>query len=475
MENKFRFYNTLTREVETVVPNEDGKISMYTCGPTVYHFAHIGNIRTYIMQDALVKSLEYVGYDVNRVMNITDVGHLSSDADTGEDKMLKGAKREHKTVMEVAQFYTDAFMNDFDAVGNKRPNVVEPATNCIPEFINMVSVLLDKGYAYQAGGNIYFDTSKLDDYFVFSSAVEKEQLQVGVRDDVEEDTNKKNKNDFVLWFTKSKFEDQALKWDSPLGVGYPGWHIECSCISMKHLGEYMDIHCGGVDNIFPHHTNEIAQSEAYLGHKWCNYWFHSNHLNDRSGKMSKSKGAVLTVSVLKEKGYNPLVYRMFCLQSHYRKPLEFSYEVLDNVTAAYNKLAKKIAEIKDEGELDKAMYDKYNNAFIDAISNDLNTSMAITVLYDVVKADMNGKTKLALINDFDKVLSLNLVEAGKAMAEDSSNVDTELEQFINEKIAERAAAKKEKDFAKADAIRDELLSKGIAIKDTREGVKWERV
>ena len=475
MENKFRFYNTLTREVETVVPNEDGKISMYTCGPTVYHFAHIGNIRTYIMQDALVKSLEYVGYNVNRVMNITDVGHLSSDADTGEDKMLKGAKREHKTVMEVAQFYTDAFMNDFDAVGNKRPNVVEPATNCIPEFINMVSVLLDKGYAYQAGGNIYFDTSKLDDYFVFSSAVEKEQLQVGVRDDVEEDTNKKNKNDFVLWFTKSKFEDQALKWDSPWGVGYPGWHIECSCISMKHLGEYMDIHCGGVDNIFPHHTNEIAQSEAYLGHKWCNYWFHSNHLNDRSGKMSKSKGAVLTVSVLKEKGYNPLVYRMFCLQSHYRKPLEFSYEVLDNVTAAYNKLAKKIAEINDEGELDKAMYDKYNNAFIDAISNDLNTSMAITVLYDVVKADMNGKTKLALINDFDKVLSLNLVEAGKAMAEDSSNVDAELEKFINEKIAERAAAKKEKDFAKADAIRDELLSKGIAIKDTREGVKWERV
>ena len=475
MENKFRFYNTLTREVETVVPNEAGKISMYTCGPTVYHFAHIGNIRTYIMQDALVKSLEYVGYDVNRVMNITDVGHLSSDADTGEDKMLKGAKREHKTVMEVAQFYTDAFMNDFDAVGNKRPNVVEPATNCIPEFINMVSVLLDKGYAYQAGGNIYFDTSKLDDYFVFSSAVEKEQLQVGVRDDVEEDTNKKNKNDFVLWFTKSKFEDQALKWDSPWGVGYPGWHIECSCISMKHLGEYMDIHCGGVDNIFPHHTNEIAQSEAYLGHKWCNYWFHSNHLNDRSGKMSKSKGAVLTVSVLKEKGYNPLVYRMFCLQSHYRKPLEFSYEVLDNVTAAYNKLAKKIAEINDEGELDKAMYDKYNNAFVDAISNDLNTSMAITVLYDVVKADINGKTKLALINDFDKVLSLNLVEAGKAMAEDSSNVDAELEKFINEKIAERAAAKKEKDFAKADAIRDELLSKGIAIKDTREGVKWERV
>ncbi|MBQ1721346.1 MAG: cysteine--tRNA ligase, partial [Lachnospiraceae bacterium] len=309
--NKFTFYNTLHRQVEEFVPREDGKVSMYTCGPTVYHFAHIGNIRTYIMQDALIKSLEYAGYDVKRVMNITDVGHLSSDADTGEDKMVAGAKREHKTVMEIAKFYTDAFFKDFDAVGNKRPDVIEPATNCIPEFIHMVEVLLEKGYAYLAGGNVYFDTSKLEDYYVFSSSVEKEALEVGVRDDVEEDTNKKNKTDFVLWFTKSKFEDQALKWESPWGVGYPGWHIECSCISMKHLGEYIDIHCGGVDNIFPHHTNEIAQSEAYLGHEWCKYWFHSNHLNDQSGKMSKSKGAILTVSVLQEKGYDPLVYRFF--------------------------------------------------------------------------------------------------------------------------------------------------------------------
>ena len=269
--NKFTFYNTLDRKVEEFHSREEGKVSMYTCGPTVYHFAHIGNIRTYIMQDVLLKSLEYAGYEVKRVMNITDVGHLSSDADTGEDKMVAGAKREHKTVMEIAKFYTDAFFKDFDAVGNKRPDVVEPATNCIPEFIHMVEVLLEKGYAYVAGGNVYFDTSKLDDYYVFSSSVEKEALEVGVRDDVEEDVNKKNKTDFVLWFTKSKFEDQALKWESPWGVGYPGWHIECSCISMKHLGEYIDIHCGGVDNIFPHHTNEIAQSEAYLGHKWCNY------------------------------------------------------------------------------------------------------------------------------------------------------------------------------------------------------------
>ena len=473
MENKFRFYNTLSRTVETLIPNEDGKIAMYTCGPTVYHFAHIGNLRSYIMEDVLEKSLRYIGYDVKRVMNITDVGHLSSDADTGEDKMLKGAKRENKTVMEIAQFYTDAFFSDCQKLNIKRPDVVEPATNCIPEFIEMVATLLAKGSAYEAGGNVYFDTSTLKDYYVFSSAVEKEQLQVGVRDDVEEDLNKRNKNDFVLWFTKSKFEDQALKWDSPWGVGYPGWHIECSCISMKHLGEYMDIHCGGVDNIFPHHTNEIAQSESYTGHKWCNYWFHVNHLNDKSGKMSKSKGDFLTVSLLEQKGYNPLVYRMFCLQSHYRKPLEFSYEVLDNMVTVYNKLAKRIAELKDEGEVNEAVFAEFKNKFQDALCNDLNTSMAITILYDLLKADVNDKTKLELIKDFDYVLSLQLFENGKALAEavETTGIDAELESFILAKIEERAAAKKAKDFATADAIRDELLAKGVAIKDTREGIK----
>ena len=477
MENKFKFYNTLTRNIDTVIPNVEGKIAMYTCGPTVYHFAHIGNLRSYIMEDVLEKALRYVGYDVKRVMNITDVGHLSSDADTGEDKMLKGAKRENKTVLEIAQFYTDAFFSDCQKLNIKRPDVVEPATNCIPEFIHMVQVLLEKGFAYEAGGNVYFDTSKLEDYYVFSSAVEKEQLLEGVRADVDVDDNKKNSNDFVLWFTKSKFEDQALKWDSPWGVGYPGWHIECSCIGMKHLGEYMDIHCGGVDNIFPHHTNEIAQSESFTGHKWCNYWFHVNHLNDQSGKMSKSKGDFLTVSLIESKGYNPLVYRMFCLQSHYRKPLVFSYEALDNMVAAYNKLAKRIAELKNEGEVDKEVFAQYKAKFEDALCNDLNTSMAITVLYDVVKADTNDATKLALINDFDYVLSLNLYEEGKKLNEAPANagVDAELEAFVLAKIEERAAAKKAKDFATADAIRDELLAKGVAIKDTREGVKWELI
>lgn len=472
MENKVYFFNTLTRKVEQFIPNVDGKVAMYTCGPTVYHFAHIGNLRSYIMEDILEKTLRYVGYDVKRVMNITDVGHLTSDADTGEDKMLKGAKREHKTVMEIAKYYTDAFFDDCRKLNIKRPDVVEPATNCIPEFINMVKVLLEKDYAYIAGGNVYFDTSKLDDYYVFSSQSEKE-LMVGVRDDVSEDINKKNKTDFVLWFTKSKFDNQELKWDSPWGVGYPGWHIECSCISMKHLGEYMDIHCGGVDNIFPHHTNEIAQSEAYLGHKWCNYWFHIHHLNDKSGKMSKSKGEFLTVSLLEEKGYNPLVYRLFCLQSHYRKPLEFSYEVLDNMTTAYNKLIKKIGELKADGSVDEEAFAGFRNKFEDAICSDLNTSSAITVIYDVLRSDINDVTKLELIKSFDEVLSLDLLKDHGNDKE--SSVDSELKEYILAKIEERKAAKKEKDFAKADAIRDELAAKGIQIKDTREGTVWEIV
>ena len=472
MENQLHFYNTLTKKVEQFIPNEEGKVAMYTCGPTVYHFAHIGNLRSYIMEDLLEKTLRYIGYDVKRVMNITDVGHLSSDADTGEDKMLKGAKREHKTVMEIAKFYTDAFFSDCQKLNIKTPDVVEPATNCIAEFIHMIEVLLEKEYAYEAGGNIYFDTSRLKDYYVFSNQSEKELL-VGVRDDVSEDENKRNKSDFVLWFTKSKFDDQELKWESPWGIGYPGWHIECSCISMKHLGEYMDIHCGGVDNIFPHHTNEIAQSESYLGHKWCNYWFHVHHLNDKSGKMSKSKGDFLTVSLLESKNYDPIVYRMFCLQSHYRKPLEFSYEVLDNMSAAYDKLVKKIGTLKKDGEIDRAKFEEYKTKFENALCDDLNSSMAITVLYDMLKSDISDATKFALAESFDRVLSLNLTTAHVAKTEDNG-VDAQLEAFILEKIEERKAAKKEKDFAKADAIRAELLAKGIVIEDTREGVKWKK-
>ena len=468
-------YNSATRKRELFTPNHPDIVKMYTCGPTVYHFAHIGNLRTYIMEDVLEKALRYTGYNVKRVMNITDVGHLASDADTGEDKMLKGARRENKTVMEIAKYYTDAFFADCQALNIKRPDVVEPATGCIGEYIKIVEKLLEKGCAYLAGGNVYFDTSTLEKYYIFNDH-DEEDLAVGVREGVEEDTNKKNKNDFVLWFTKSKFEDQALKWDSPWGVGYPGWHIECSGISMKHFGEDLDIHCGGIDNAFPHHTNEIAQSESYLGHKWCNYWFHVHHLNTDTGKMSKSKGEFLTVSLLREKGYDPMAYRLFCLQSHYRRNLVFSWENLYNAATAYEKLVARIATLQEGGEVDQAAFDALKERFVNALNGDLNTSLAVTAVYDALKAKTNDATKLAAIADFDRVLSLNLIEAAAALRkkqeeEDAASADPEIDALI----AERTAAKKAKNFAEADRIRDELKARGIEIIDTPQGAKWKRI
>ena len=480
-------YNSASRKREEFVPNHPDIVKMYTCGPTVYHFAHIGNLRSYIMEDILEKYLRYAGYNIKRVMNITDVGHLTSDADEGEDKMLKGAKREHKTVMEIAQFYTDAFFDDCRKLNIKTPDVVEPATHCIDEYIKIITKLMDTGYAYFAGGNVYFDTSKLERYYIFNDFKE-EDLNVGVREGVEEDTNKRNKNDFVLWFTKSKFEDQALKWDSPWGVGYPGWHIECSGISMKHLGEDLDIHCGGIDNAFPHHTNEIAQSESYLGHPWCKYWMHVLHLNTTSGKMSKSSGEFLTVSLLEEKGYDPLAYRFFCLQSHYRKSLVFTWENLDNAQGAYNKLIARVAALKpDDGEVDQAAFDELDAKFRAAMDNDLNSSLAVTALYDVLKAKTNDATKLKAIGAFDTVLGLSLLEKAAVKREElkkeqlaagaftilseSGEVDPEIEA----KIQARQDAKKAKNFAEADRIRDELKAAGIEVTDIPHGAKWKRI
>ncbi len=469
-----QIYNTLSHKKEEFVPNVPGKVAMYTCGPTVYHYAHIGNLRSYIMEDVLEKYMRYDGLDVKRVMNITDVGHLTSDGDTGDDKMLKGAKREHKTVMEIADFYTKAFFDDCAKLNIKTPDVVQPATGMIDEFIRVIGVLLEKGYAYQAGGNIYFDTSKLKQYYVFGDFSE-DDLEVGVREGVEEDGNKRNKADFVLWFTKSKFDDQELKWDSPWGVGYPGWHIECSCISMKNLGEQLDIHCGGIDNAFPHHTNEIAQSEAYLGHKWCNYWFHVHHLNTAGGKMSKSKGEFLTVSLLESKGYDPIVYRFFCLQSHYRKSLVFSYENLDNAKTAFDKLIARIAQLKAEGDtqgVDRAKFDELKKGFKDALDNDINTALGITAVYDVLKADTNAATKLALVDDFDKVLSLGLLQHAQDLLKSRQQED--IPEDIKELVEQRAQARKAKDFAKADALRDEITARGYIIEETRQGTKIKR-
>ena len=478
-------YNSATHKKEEFQTHTPGHVEMYTCGPTVYHFAHIGNLRSYIMEDVLEKFLRYSGYDVNRVMNITDVGHLASDADTGEDKMLKGAKRENKSVMEIAKYYTDAFFADCEALNIKMPDVVEPATNCIDNYITIVSGLLEKGYAYVAGGNVYFDSSKLDRYYVFNDH-DEEDLAVGVREGVEEDSNKRNKNDFVLWFTKSKFEDQALKWDSPWGVGYPGWHIECTGISLKHNGEYLDLHCGGIDNAFPHHTNEIAQSEAFIGHDWCKQWFHVAHLNTNTGKMSKSKGEFLTVSLLKEKGYDPLAYRYFCLQSHYRKALVFSWENPDNAVAAFNKLIARIAALKPEGEVEQEAFDALKAKFIQQMGNDLNTSMGVTAIFDVLKAKTTDATKLALLADFDRVLSLSLIEKAAAKraeqaaqqtakAESGYTVTGDGDPAIDALVMARYEAKKAKNFAEADRIRDELKAQGIEIVDVKDGATWKRV
>lgn len=468
-------YNSLSHEKEEFVPHTPGHVTMYTCGPTVYHYAHIGNLRTYIMEDILDRYLRYLGYDVKRVMNITDVGHLTSDADAGEDKMLTGAKREHKTVMEIAKFYTDAFFADCEKLRIRTPDVVQPATGCIDDFIRVISSLIEKGYAYVSGGNVYFDTSKLDKYYVFHGFRE-EDLAVGVRDGVEADANKRNQADFALWFTKSKFDSQELKWDSPWGVGYPGWHIECSCISMKYLGEYLDIHCGGIDNAFPHHTNEIAQSEAYLGHPWCKYWFHVLHLNTANGKMSKSKGEFLTVSLLESKGYSPLAYRFFCLGSHYRKSLVFTYENLDNAATAYRKLMAKIAALTPrEGEtVDEAGAEPFRVAFRAALDNDLNTSLAVTVLYDVLKSPLNAATKRALLGEFDTVLALGLLDAPVPEEETPAApaADGMTAAEIEAAIAARAAAKKNKNYAEADRIRAELAARGVTLIDTKEGTTY---
>ena len=461
-----QIYNTLTRKKEEFKPVEEGKVKMYTCGPTVYHYAHIGNIRNYIGHDILEKTLRYLGYDVTRAMNITDVGHLTSDSDSGEDKMEVARKREHKSAIEIAKFYTDAFFKDFDKVNCKRPEIVSPATENIDMYIKMIEKLIKDEYAYISGGNVYFDISKLKDYYVLTNHKE-DKMVVGVREGVEEDASKRNQADFALWFTTSKFEGHELLWDSPWGKGYPGWHIECSGISIKYLGEYLDIHGGGVDNIFPHHTNEIAQSESYLGHKWCNYWFHNEHLLDESGKMSKSNGAVLTVSVLEEKGYDPIAFRFMCLNSHYRKQMVFSYEGLDQASGALKKLKNRISNIQKDGEIQNDKYDLYNDKFINEISNDLNIANTLTILYDLLKDDnVNGNTKLKLINDFDKVWSLDLTKETK---EEKS----ELDEYILSKIEERKNAKSEKNFALADSIRNELLEKGIELIDTREGTKYK--
>ncbi len=461
-----KLYNTLARKIEEFIPNEEGKVKIYTCGPTVYHYAHIGNMRNYIGHDILVRTFDFLGYQVTRAMNITDVGHLTSDSDSGEDKMEVAKKRENKTAYEIADFYTDAFFKDFYALNNKQPDIVSPATANIDSYIRIIEKLIKDDIAYQSGGNIYFDISKVQDYYCLTNHQE-DKMVVGVRDGVEFDNNKRNQADFALWFTTSKFANHEMVWDSPFGTGYPGWHIECSGISIKYLGEYLDIHGGGVDNIFPHHTNEIAQSEAYLGHKWCNYWFHNEHLLDDTGKMSKSHGEFLTVSLLADKGYDPLSFRFLCLNSHYRKQMLFSYDSLNQAETTLKKIRNKIANINDSGELDNELYASYIASFKNALEDDLNTANAISVLYEVLKDDrVNGHTKLALLEKFDSVFALELLKEDEKLENDAE---------IMALIEKRAEAKKNKDFELADSIRADLYQKGIELVDTREGTTYKIV
>ena len=458
-----KLYNTLNKKIEEFIPNKDNEVRMYTCGPTVYHYAHIGNLRTYISEDILEKAFKYLGYKVTRVMNITDVGHLVGDGDSGEDKMAVASKREHKSSQEIAKYYTECFKKDCENLNIRWPDIVSNATDNIQMYIKMIEKLLENNYAYISNGNVYFDTTKYDKYYELSGR-NSEDLMVAVREDIKEDKSKKNPFDFGLWFTNSKFDNQQMKWDSPWGRGYPGWHIECSGISIKYLGEYLDIHCGAEDAVFPHHTNEIAQSECYLGHKWCNYWLHFGFLNDKDGKMSKSKGEFLTVDLLKEKGYNPLSYRYLCINSNYHNALTFSFDILDGAQIEYKKLKNKVSLLTDDGNIDNDKINYYDNLFKDALNNNLNTSMCLTIIYDVLKDNqLNDITKKKLIGKFDEVLSLDLLK--------NNDIDKQLENKIKQLIELRNNYKTEKNYEKADEIRDEIIKLGVNIKDTKEGTQ----
>ncbi len=465
----FFVYNTMSGNKEKLIPVQEGKVGMYTCGPTVYNYAHIGNLRTYIFEDVLKKSLRYIGHNVKHVMNITDVGHLQSDADTGEDKMELGAQRENKTVWEIAKFYENAFLEDCDKLNIERPTVISRATEHIQDMIDLIKRLEKKGYTYISNGNVYYEIDKFEDYNKLAN-LSIEELEAGSR--VEVDEGKKNPLDFVLWFTNSKFKNQIMQWDSPWGRGFPGWHIECSAMSIKYLGETIDIHCGGVDHIPVHHTNEVAQSEGALGHKWVNYWMHGEFLVLDGGKMSKSKGDFLTLSKIEENEFSPLDYRYFCLQSRYRKQLVFSFEALRDAQNSYKKLKSKVLSIIDalqeEERLDESKINLYKSEFAEQISDDLNMPNALTVLSKVIKDNqLTNREKYTLIADFDKVLSLELTKENN---EKDMKVD---EDLISRLIKERNEARKNRNWVRADEIRDELQAMNIELIDSKLGTEWK--
>ena len=454
-----QIYNTMTRQKEELKPITPGTVKIYACGPTVYNLIHIGNARALCVFDTLRRYLEFRGYKVFYVQNFTDV----------DDKIIKKANELGKTAHEVSENAIREYFTDADGLNVRRADVHPKVTENMDIIIDIVKTLIEKGFAYEADGDVYFETSKFPEYGKLSH-MPLEDLQAGARIEVGE--KKRDPMDFAVWKAAKPGEPY---WDSPFGKGRPGWHIECSAMSRHYIGDTIDIHGGGADLIFPHHENEIAQSEAYLGHKWCNYWFHILHLNTNSGKMSKSKGEFLTVSLLESKGYDPLVYRFFCLQSHYRKSLVFTYENLDNAKTAYNKLTARIAQLMADKKPDEVVeledFEKFKGSFKAALDDDINTSNAITVLYDVLKADTNNETKLALIEDFDKVLSLGLIEAAKKLSADG---EEDIPEEVKVLVEERKAARKAKDFAKADELRDKIGELGYIVEETRQGTKIKK-
>jgi len=465
---RLRIFNTLGRELQQVNPLKEGRIGLYTCGLTVYNFAHIGNLRTYLFEDILRRILEHEGCTVEHVMNVTDVGHLTDDADEGEDKMLKSAREKNKTVWEIAEFYTRAFFDDLEKLNIKMPTVVCKATEHIEDMIRLIRRLEKRGFTYNAGGNVYFDISKFPSYGELG-LLDLNELKAGARTEV--DRNKRNPHDFALWFTKSKFEHQTMLWDSPWGRGYPGWHIECSAMSMKYLGDQFDIHCGGVDHIQVHHTNEIAQSEGATGKKWVNYWLHGEYLIMQSEKMSKSKGESLTLTSLIDKGYEPMDYRYYLLGAHYRTQLQFSYEALNAARNARARLVDHVIQLKEAAGPSKASHDVlasgYLSSFEEHAFNDMNMPRCLSELWGLVRdTGVDANAKVRAIGDMDQILGLKLLEAEKGLPV--------LDDQVKALIDEREQARKSRDFARADEIRMLLHNQGIVLEDTPEGVRWKR-
>jgi len=453
-------FNTLTRSKEEFIPIESGKAGMYCCGPTVYNFAHIGNLRAYFFEDILKRVLLYNGYDVNHVMNITDVGHLVSDEDEGEDKMEKGSAREGKTVWEIAEFYAEAFKKDIALLNVLPPSVYCKATDFIKEQIEMVECLDKKGYTYKTNDGVYYDTSKFPEYGKMA-LLDVEGLEEGRR--IAFSDEKKSKTDFALWKFSPKDQKRQMEWESPYGVGFPGWHIECSAMSIKFLGKHFDIHCGGVDHIPIHHTNEIAQAEACTGEKFVNYWLHGEFLIEEKGKMSKSAGEFLRLQTLIDKGYSPLDYRFFLLMTHYRKKIRFSFENLDAARNGFNNLKSRIKEVKSESEgvfdvSDSDNVFKYKEKFYECINDDLNISEGLALTWDVLKDEtLSADEKIFLVNDFNKILGLEL---------DMIEADSIPEEIV-ELANKRREAKANKDFKLSDEIRDRIKALGYELLDKK--------